>query len=372
MFGLFKKKETRQISPFDFFPVGYRRDISGYLNSCILTAVRFYQNLASELPIYVCRPSGEKAREHPVSILLNNPSPIQNKSVFYQRAIYNLLMYGNAYIRIVSDDELFLYWNRGDCFSYQVGKQRTPEARTYYRTFTEGVFSAEDFLHVREPYGSLNSYGQSRLALAEYLLDQSSSEAQVTSSVVKENFNLKLINERMGGDRGDPEKIKTQGTDLHDWLVNTGLKVLTKNPQQKIELFNKGDFNSSNFVTLKQAIQKNIFQLFLIPRQLYDQDRATYRIGLESLNIFIRTGLAPLLSLFESEFENKLLSVPEKKSCYKIQFDLRGLLRSDPASQAEIAFKSLGQKLPWLSVNEVRESLGYGPMAGEDNIKEIE
>lgn len=98
------------------------------------------------------------------------------------------------------------------------------------------------------------------------------------------------------------------------------------------------------------------------PTLLGDLSHSSYNTLEASQNEFYIHTLMPYVTLIEEEFTNKIF-VPSEKGYY-INFDENSILRSDKEKQADYYSTLLDKGV--LSINEVRQALGYKEIEGGD------
>ena len=98
------------------------------------------------------------------------------------------------------------------------------------------------------------------------------------------------------------------------------------------------------------------------PTLLGDLSHSSYNTLEASQNEFYIHTLMPYVTIIEEEFTNKIF-VPSEKGYY-INFDENSILRSDKEKQADYYSTLLDKGV--LSINEVRQALGYREIEGGD------
>ena len=366
MFKLFnKKKEIRSSVSDPFYRIGINY-FSHEIDNIVLSAISYYTNPIKELPLNILDGSGQKLLNHRLNSVLASPSNFHNKSIFWSRAMHNLLLNGEAHCLIQGDnpDNLFLYWNKGDCYSFETGKQNSPEARRYYRS-NEKTFSPEDILHFRGELGATER-GASKLSSMDEVINNLK---QVTSNVLKYGFASKGILTGIG-DSSNKEEVKAFQKTLKSYFGDneSGYRVLSLDTGQELKTFTP-DLKTEHFINLKKLLTREIYSLFGISQALASDNASSvsYKALTEALNTFSKVHLSPTLAIIESELSEKLLNTSEKLLGYKINFDLDALHRGD----SETIYKNLslasGQQA-FLTPNEIRYKLSLPSVPSGDEL----
>ena len=120
-----------------------------------------------------------------------------------------------------------------------------------------------------------------------------------------------------------------------------------------------------------QAIQSRIFsiqdaaRIWKVPVSLLSEHSHSTFSNTEQQDIqFVKYGLRPECKRFETELETKLFSGSERE-VYNVKFDLRGLLRGDIKTQAQLYHNAILDG--WMSRNEVRDLENLNPVDGLDD-----
>lgn len=354
---MFKRLFTRQAkTPNAFYVSGINRAVTDAIESSVEAAVGLYENLTAELPLMVYR-DNLPHKTHRLSGLLADPDPALNRGIMMARAVRNLLLDGNCYFRI-EREALKLVWRSEDCAGGEKG------GLVYYQIGGRS-FLYEDIAHIRQARGSEVYRGQPKLDAISNTL-QALKERQET--IAEYGFQGKGFIKGLAGVKSDKSKAFQQK--LADFVKDSGFAFL--NLTEASEVFTwSPDFRVAAFIEFQKAIRHAVFQVFGIPLFLISSEKSnSYKAATESLNIFVRTALSGVLSLFESEFSHKLLSKDDRRNNVKIQFDLSQLLKADAETRVKNIALLTGQK-PVMTPNDARKEMGLEPIEGGDNLDAI-
>lgn len=357
MFKSLFKRAAKASSPF--YTIGATLT-ANYFESSIEAAVGLYERLSAELPLQVLR-DGQPEATHRLAPLLNEPSMELNRAAFISRAVRNLLIHGNCYIAIGPGEEyLDLIWRPEDVapsyndrvLMYRIGGENSR------------LVQAEDMLHIRESRGNQIERGQSKLETLRETLNKLQERQQIISEF---GFSSKGFLSGLAGMKS--AQVKALQGKLETFQKSEGFAFLSLPEVVKMESWSP-DFRAEQFAKFSNEIRKYVFQLFNIPLFLISSEKSnSYKAASESLNVFARTGLSGVLSMFESEFSYKLLTQAERRNNYKIAFDMSMLLKGDRETEIKNIALMTGQH-PVLTINDARKQIGLPPLEGGDVLPE--
>lgn len=104
------------------------------------------------------------------------------------------------------------------------------------------------------------------------------------------------------------------------------------------------------------------------PVLLGDLSKSSYNTLEQSQLQFILNTLSPYVTMIEEELNNKLI-LPQHKSKYYIDVQEEDIVKSD--KQSQVTYLTTLCEKGILTVNEVRNELGYSPVEGGDDLKAL-
>eukprot|EP01035_Chromulina_nebulosa_P020366 gene20366-26432_t len=353
---------------------GYRQNVIAY--RCINVISRALGSVPWVL--YERDPIGGTAGEHeveshPLLNLLKSPSPRQAGSCFMEEVVGYLLISGNSYIEAILDGDnmpIALFPVRPDRVSIKPGVRGVPAA---YRV-NVGADQSKEFpvdpltgqsrmLHIKLFHPMNDWYGLSPMEAASKSIDQHNAVG---------GHNLALLNN--GGRPSGalmlrPNENSLGLTEVQRSHLRSDLKRAYQGSDNAGRvMILEGDFEwkemgltpkDLDFVEGKNVSAREICQAFGVPPMLAgvpgDATFANYR---EARFHLWEDTILPMLEMLVAEFNVWLQ--PYFGTEFRLGYDVDGIPALAPKREA------MWQKIAaadFLTVNEKRQAVGYGPMA---------
>ena len=351
----------------------------GYLRNVIVyRCVNLIARGLSSVPWILYQRQGNQEHEletHPLLTLLNNPSTQEAGSAFIESVVGSWLLSGNAYIEAALNSQRVpyeLHVLRSDRIKIIVGSHGTPSAYEYAhggrkkRLPVDPVTGRSVILHLKT-YHPLNDwYGMSPLEAAASSIDQHNAVSA---------HNLALM--QNGGRPSGALLIKTQGGRLSD----EQRKALRSDLESSYEgarnagrvLMLEGDVEwkdlglspkDLDFANGKHVSSREIAQAFGVPPMLVGvPGDATFANYKEARYHLWEDTVLPMLEFFVAELN--LWLTPYFGEGLRIAYD------TDNIPALSIRRETTWNKVTqanFLTMNEKRAALGYGPIEGGDKL----
>ncbi|MBX3487599.1 MAG: phage portal protein [Candidatus Paracaedibacteraceae bacterium] len=313
---------------------------------------------------------------HPLLDLLNCPSPRQAGSSFMESVIGHLLLAGNAYIEAIADRTgrvRELYSLRPDrmkvipntagmvtAFEYEVdGRKRLLE--------TDPVTGNSSVLHIKNFHPLNDWYGMSPIEAAARSIDQ--------HNVVAEH-NLALL-QNGGRPSGalmfKPGNSQSMSEKQRDSLRDDIHRIYEGHNNAGKIMVLEGDFDwkemglspkDLDFIEGKNISAREISQAFGVPPMLVGiSGDATFANYKEARYHLWEDTIIPLMEFLIAEFN--LWLCPMFGDKLRLSYDVDAI----PAlAQRREALWSKIQTSDFLTINEKRQAVGYGPLENGDKI----
>lgn len=344
---------------------------SSYDNSKVLTLATVYRcvecisDAVAQLPIQILKVSGKgykkQATTHPAYWLLNmEPSMYMSRFMMLKSMVVSMLLKGNAYVRVVRDDEgnaIWLEFLHPDTVTIVDNEWGHIMAYAHPRY---GWIEPRDMIHVPN-YSSDGEHGVSTIRHAasalklsydsdeharEFFESGASLSGVVTVNHVltqkqKDDF-LSKWNARMAGG----------GSNIALLEADMDYKAISVNPvdAQLLETRKYGVVDICRFFGVS-------------PHKAYDMSSQSYASVEAEQLAFLTDTLQPLLAKIELEFERKIFTNKEKFKFF-VTFDTSVLLRTDKGALADYYTKMYN--LGVLTTNDIRKQLDLEPVAYGD------
>jgi HK97 family phage portal protein len=321
----------------------------------------------------------EEILEHPLLSLLNCPSPKHAGSAFMESVVGHLLLSGNAYIEMIFNhsavpqelhvlrpDRVNIISNERECsrniplgFEYRYQNQCQ-----YYPV--DPITGRSRLIHLKLFHPLNDWYGMSPLEAAKLSIDQH-------NTVSLHNLSI-LLN---GGRPSGALMIKQQLTDQQRNILKDDLTTAyegSKNAGRLLVLEGDMDWKELgfspkdlDFVSGKQVSAREIAQSFGIPPMLVgvlgDATFANYR---EARFHLWEDTILPFMEFLLSEFNLWITSLFEEQN-FKLRLDYDSDSIPALSSRRESSWQNM-ISAHFLTVNEKRAALGYGPINGGDTL----
>lgn len=333
--------------------------------SVVYRCVAVYAGLVTQMPIVV--KDGNDPKEDALLPLLNDTPSIRfNSPEFWEQMVRSILLRGDGFAQIVRRGKTRVPTALIPAHPDYVEIQTRPGSRLLFYRVTDPRGETEprtipmrDILHFKGfGWRGLAAHGEDYKSpsVLSAALDSVAFKNEMNrfASVqyrrgLMQSFVIKT--KSMFADKAQLGQIKNFVRDSYGGTENSGMpllvgqnddvKPLTIAPKDAamIELF---DFRTTE-----------IARAFGVPNALLNETpkAGQGKTTTELVRLFVRTTVAPLIRRMEAELNAKLPFTG------KAEFDMSGVLRSDPQARAAVLSSALGGQ-PWMTINEARASEG--------------
>jgi len=345
---------------------GYER------NAVCHRCVRMIAESAAAVPWLMYR-GREELIDHPLLDVIERPNPLDTSVSFIEAICSNLLLHGNAYIEsVLLDGQLReLYALRPDRMSVEPGKNGWPAAFVYramgdearYDMRGEGI---EPILHVKL-FNPLNDYyGFAPLAAAQIALDTHNAASFWNKALLDNSARPSGALVYAGPDGAhltDEQfaRLKEELEQNFSGSANAGRPLLLEGglDWKSLSLSPK----DMDFTETKAGAAREIALAFGVPPLLLglpgDNTFSNYQ---EANRAFWRQTVLPLVARIQKSFQAWLQPGYEP-----FRFDYNADRLEALASERATEWQRVGNA-PFLTIDEKREALGYGPMASATDV----
>lgn len=381
----------------DYYNRGFVSGIShngvgeGKVDLPVLWACRnvIADNIAGR-PIYVAKrdpdnPSseGQYEKEHPINVLLDNPSPWMSRNLFWSTLIGNMLVTGNGYALARRDarngrvSELTIA--ERDSLNIQ-NAVRDGEVIYILRLYTEGGHdyteietSRRNVVRLHGPgYNARKGESVSPIAYSGFTSLRLARLAQTYQESVynRGTHQRGFLESSEGGGEADYAKLQE--------LLDDAAGVDKANTTRVIPRGWK--YSGANFNTVDLAIievmkwtVEDIARLYSIPPHMvgHMSGNTAWGKGIDSLSIgFVQNCLRPNAERLEKALAVTLLEPNEILDGYTIRIDLSGAGFGSEESRMGLAERAVRSKLMTPNMARARY-LGLPPIEGGDELQDI-
>ena len=336
--------------------------------SAVYACVRVIAETVASLPLFLYRKDKEskiKAYQHPLYEVLHDLPNYETTSFCFREAMMaSLLLYGNAYAKIVRDKNghvVELWYLKPNLMKVE----RDKETRRLKYTYSDDnenktyVFDSEQIFHI--PGLSFNGItGISPIEQAR--------EA-IGLALATEEFGAKFFSNgaRPGGVLEhpgvvkDPERIRESWNKVYQGTRNSHKIAVLEEGMKYHEIGIPPE--QAQFLQTRKYQLNEICRIFRVPPHLVgDLERSTFsNIEHQSID-FVTHTIRPWLVRWEQAIYKSLLNEQERR-LYYAKFNVDGLLRGDFATRMQ-GYATARQN-GWMSINDIRSLEDMNPIPAE-------
>lgn len=360
-----KSESTEATSYTQALLFGLREHSSALKLSAVYAALSMISNSIATLPIYV-----KQHKQNEDTILYNNNiqklfyQMLQTKHVAIKQIVWDLLLWGNAYIYIKRENNRavqLIYLQHGDVVIDYKKEQDIVQYNVSNHRQVPSLVKQEDMLHfARDTYDGIN--GRGFMYFAEEIIKLAGFTQQAAENFFGSGCNLTGVLQFKGRLRDEQkEAIRQQWMQIHSSSsIGGGLGVIEGDAEYIPISQNSAD---AQMLETREFNITEIARFFNInPILLGDLSHSSYN-DIEDAQIeFVTHTLLPIINLLEDEINRKLIT---NKNNY-IDFDETELLKGNKSTMAN--YYSTLVKNAIITINEAREQLGWNPIDGADNL----
>jgi len=337
--------------------------------SAVYACVRILSETVASLPLFLYKQDGEnkiKAREHPLYEVLHDMANEEMTSFMFREVMMtSLLLYGNAYARIIKDKnghvkELWYLKPQN------MEVERESESGILIYTYNDNdnnrtlVYKAKQIIHIV----GLSYDGVKGISPIEQ------AKEAVGLAIATETFGSRFFGNgaRPGGVLEHPGTVKEPDKLRDSWnKVYQGAKN-----SHKIAVLEEGmkyheigiPPEQAQFLQTRKYQVNEICRIFRVPPHMVgDLERSTFsNIEHQSIEFVVHT-IRPWLIRIEQSIYKSLLSEQER-TIYFSRFNVDGLLRGD--FETRMKGYSVARQNGWMSINEIRKLEEMNPISTKD------
>ena len=357
-----------------FADEGFRKNVIAF------QSVSEVAQAAASVPWRLHRRRGERLIEitaHPLLTLLDRPNPVQGGPALLEAAYGFRLIAGNAYLEAVASDgrpPVELYALRPDRMTVVPGAAGIPAAYRFTvagrsRDFpVDQVTGASAILHFKSFHPLDDWYGLSPIEAAAFAIDQHNQAGAWNQALLQNGARpsgalmVASASDGSAGTLADEqfERLKSQIDELYSGAKNAGRPVLLEGglSWQEMSLSPK----DMDFIDAKHTAARDIALAFGVPPQLLGiPGDNTYSNMREARLALWEETILPLVGQMTAELNHWL--TPR----FGDDLVLSHAVDEIPALalRRERSWNRLA-RADFLTVNEKRAALGFGPIAGGD------
>ena len=331
--------------------------------SAVYAALSIISNSIATLPIYM-----KQRKDNETTILHNNKiqrlfyEMLQTKHTVIKQLVWDLLLFGNAYIYIKRDGKTpvkLIYLEHGDVtVDYKKEDDFVQYGVTNHKAVPKLVKQADMLHFARDTRDGIN--GRGFITFARDIIDLAGFTQKAATDFFGSGCNLTgILQFKRPLKPGQQEQIRAQWQQIHS-AAGGGLGVLEGDSEYIPIAQNSSD---AQMLETREFNITEIARFFNInPILLGDLSHSSYN-SIEDAQIeFVTHTLLPIINLIQEEINRKLVTI----STQYIDFDETELLKGNKSTMADYYTKLITNAI--LTINEAREALGYNPKDGADEL----
>jgi len=318
-------------------------------------------------------------KEHEILNLLNRPNPLQGRSSFFENLVAYYMLSGNSYLEAsgesYSSPALELWCLRPDYMKVVAGESGIPDSYIYgsqniVKFPVDSVNGRSQILHLKTFHPTNNYYGLSPIEAAMYSVDQHNESSKWNLAMLSNMgtpsgaFVVKQDDINPSGILPAPQynNLKNQIRNQIQGSQNAGRVILLEGgiDWKQMGLSQK----DMDWVEGRKMSARDISLAFGVPPIILNiPGDSTFNNYKEARLALYEDTIIPILELIRTEFNRWL--VPRWGTDLYLDFDIDSIQAiSEKRSEK---YSSLNQ-IQFLTINEKRESVGYGPIDGGDEL----
>ena len=344
-------------------------EIRAMQTSAVYACVRVLAETVASLPLFLYRREKDKntkAREHPLFEVLHDlPNGEMTSFNFREVMMTSLLLYGNAYARIIRDKsghvkELWYLKPQNMEVERDDNTKKIKYTYTDKTTNKTFIYKPEQIFHViglgYDGIKGLSPIDQAREA--------------VGLALATEEYGARFFGNgaRPGGILEhpgvvkDPDKLRESWNKVYQGAKNSNKIAVLEEGMKYHEIGLSPE--ASQFLQTRKYQLNEICRIFRVPPHLVgDLERSTFsNIEHQSID-FVTHTIRPWLVRWEQAIYKSLLNDKER-SIYYSKFNVDGLLRGDFATRMQ-GYATARQN-GWMSINEIRKLEELNPISKEE------
>jgi HK97 family phage portal protein len=353
---------------------GFQRNVIAF--NCVSRIAR----AAAGIPIllYRKRPGGkdEEVTDHPLLNLIEKPNPMQGQFAFVESTIAYFMIAGNSYIECVrpgrNDLPRELWVHRPDLIRVLAGGMGLPGGYLLKQGSKQHIWPVDPItgesavMHMKTFNPLDSTYGMSPIEAAIYSVDQHNEAARWNLSLLQNKampsgaLKISASTSNPGAKLTDEQfnRLKQQLRDDHAGARNAGTPLLLEGGMEWQSMsFSPSDMD---WINGKHTSARDIALAFSVPPILLnipgDSTFANYR---EARQAFYEDTVIPIHQSFMWALNTWLCPVFGEDLYFQADMDSVEAL----ALKRESQWNRI-QASTFLTINEKREAVGYGPVEG--------
>lgn len=336
------------------------------------TCLKTLSEALGKMPVYLMGPDKERKTNHETSFFLSvSPNIVYTPIQLFTFLEFCRNHYGNAYAYVERVNGKIAGIYPLDPRMIQIWVNNTQEftQRKYSYYYTDNGsgksywINPEDMLHIKSWVTDKSGLaGKSVREILATNMTGSKASQQFLNDLYQKGLTANAVVKYVGDLSRDQQKVMLK--QIEKQAKDEGRRIITLPVGYDIQTLDL-KLTDSQFYELKKYNALQIAAAFGIqPNQLNDYSKSSYaNSAAQSLSFYVNT-LLYNITLYEQEFNRKLLTTKEQQDGLGFKFNVWTILRGDPTQQADVLQKMVSSAI--YSPNEARAKLDMPPTPGGD------
>lgn len=336
------------------------------------TCLKTLAEALGKMPLYLMDEKKNRVMRHEtVPFISFEPNPLETPIQFFTYLEYCRNHYGNAYVFVMRHRGTLQGLYPLDPRMVQIWVNNTDEftQRRYYYCYTDRRsgktywLDPGDMLHVKSWVTGDGGYaGKSVCEILATNMAGAKASQKFLNNLYQKGLTANAVVKYVGDLSKEKQRVLLKKID--EQARDDGRRMITLPMGYDIQTLDL-KLTDSQFYELKKYNALQVAAAFGIqPNQLNDYSKSSYaNSAMQSLSFYVQT-LLHIITVYEQEFNRKLLTPVEQARGLGFKFNFWMILRGDPTQQADVLQKMVQSAI--YSPNEARGKVDMPPCAGGD------
>ena len=336
------------------------------------TCLKTLSEALGKMPIYLMTPEKERVLDHETAPFLQiQPNTVLTPVQFLTKMEYCRNHYGNTYVYVDRQGGKLKGLYLLDPRMVQIWVNNTDEftARRFYYYYTDERsgqnywINPEDMIHVKSWVTDRSGLaGKSVREILATNMAGSKASQKFLNDLYRKGLTANAVVKYVGDLSREHQAVLLRN--IEKQARDDDRRLITLPVGYDIQTLDL-KLTDSQFAELKKYNALQVAAAFgVMPNQLNDYSKSSYaNSSAQSLSFYVNT-LLYNLTLYEQEFNRKLLTRREQMQGLSFKFNFWTILRGDPTQQADVLQKMVDAAI--YSPNEARDKLDLPPCEGGD------
>lgn len=223
------------------------------------------------------------------------------------------------------------------------------------------AYYIHNFYMVHVPFISTNGYvGVNPVSVLLDTLSYSDSIRQFQRAQLEQGVNAAVVLEAPAN-LGEKQKEAMIASFMKTYKETSGNILLLESGVQARTL-NLSPVDTK-LLEVEKITRSKVAMVYNIPPHLMgDYDGTSFSSQEQEVLEFNSLTMLPIVTMYEQEFNRKLMTPQARRQGFHWDFDMDAALRADAATQAEVDYKAV--RSGWRTVDEIRASRNMPPLPG--------